>query len=253
MKITMPRFRSIRKDIRAVSPAVSLVIITAATVVLVLVSGNYALQVLERQQAASEFDTVQKSLITFDDAVRDIAFDRGGSRSVAFTTKYGTLSLLPNNELIDIDMSIGSDSASYSLPVATVKYALPSTLVTFGDGYQDYVLGSEVCVVSSAVDGVGRILAEQQSGFLSLALDYRVRVTEEGPAVAISGDLVTYVDIIVINMTTTTAQHLNANYDLVAKNVGIILILKPIIYNLKIGKYKKSLLELFCQPVISKR
>ena len=44
-----------------------MVIITAVTAILVLVSGNYAYQVLERQQGASEFDAVRKSFLAFED------------------------------------------------------------------------------------------------------------------------------------------------------------------------------------------
>ena len=49
--------QSLRKNRKAASPAVSAVIITAATVVLVIVSSLYALQVLTRQEAQAEFIT----------------------------------------------------------------------------------------------------------------------------------------------------------------------------------------------------
>ena len=220
MKITeKPRLHSIRKNRRAASPAVSMVIITAATIVLVLVSSNYAMQVLERQQAASEFDTVKKSLIAFDDSVRDIAWDRGASRSVRFTTRYGTLALVPDSETLTI--SVPEHGISQSLSVGTVKYAIPSELVTFGEGYENYVLGNDAVLVSSTTDSFGRILAEQQAGSLSLSLDYRVRVTHEGPAMSINSKLVTYVDILLIKMVVLSPQYLNADYDLVARNIGV--------------------------------
>jgi hypothetical protein len=213
------RFRSIRKNKRAGSPAVSMVIITAATVVLVLISGTYALQVLERQQAASEFDTTQRSFLAFDDAVRDIAFDRGGSRSVRFTTKYGTLALLPNNESMFINVE--QYGFNHTVDVASVEYSIPSELVTFGQGYKKYILGDETTVVTSSGDRSGRVLTEQQSGLLSLALDYRVRITTEGPPITVNSQLVTYIDIVVIRMNTTNTHYLNGDYDLIARNVGI--------------------------------
>ena len=133
MKVTeKTQFRSIRKNRRAASPAVSMVIITAATVVLVLVSGTYALQVLERQQAASEFDTVQKSILAFDDAVRDIAWDRGASRSIRFTTNYGTMRILSNNKSINI--KVQGTPLNYNFTTAVVKYSMQDIYASFGSG-----------------------------------------------------------------------------------------------------------------------
>ncbi len=212
---------SLRKDRRGASPAVSMVVITAATVVLVLVSGNYALQVLERQRGSNEFDTVQKSLLTFDDALRDIAFDRGGSRSVRFTTNYGYLELLPNSESLTVSAAEFPLLNFSTVKMGVVKYNIPTSYVTFGNGYSRYVLGNSSVAVSSATDSFGRLLASQQSGFLSLTLDYRVRVTREGPSTSISGSLVNYVDILVVRMNMSRPLSLIADFDLVARNLDI--------------------------------
>ncbi len=53
-RLKEPPFKAIRGNKKATSPAVSAVIITAVTVVLVLVAGTYAQQILERQRGNSE-------------------------------------------------------------------------------------------------------------------------------------------------------------------------------------------------------
>jgi hypothetical protein len=191
-----------------------MVIITAATVVLVLVSASFALQVLERQRASAEFDIMIKSILAFDDAVRDIAWDRNGSRSVRFTTNYGSLALLPNNKSLSI--SVDEYPVSYSLSTGVVRYSIPSTYVTFGNEYESFILGNENAVVSSVTDSYGQVLAKQQFGVLSLTLNYRVRVMQQGPFA-----LANYVDILVIRLNCTSLRYLTGDFDLVARNVGI--------------------------------
>lgn len=209
--------RHIIKNRRAASPAVSMVIITAATVVLVLVSGSYALQVLQRQQAASEFDTVQKSILAFDDAVRDIAWDRGGSRTVRFTTNYGNMRLMSSNKSFEIS----AEGFSYSFATAVVKYYMPSWYFTLGNGYSSYILGNESTVVSSLTDSFGQVLVKQEPGFASIALNYRVRVSREGPSTLVGSTYINYVDILVIRLNCTNLSVGSGDFDLVARNVGL--------------------------------
>jgi hypothetical protein len=191
-----------------------MVIITAATVVLVLVSGSFALQTLERQRASAEFDIVTKSILAFDDAVRDIAWDRNGSRSVRFTTFYGTLEGLPNNKSLSI--SVDEYPISYSMSTDVIQYSIPNAYVSFGNGYESFVLGNENSVVSSVTDSYGQVLTKEQFGVLSLTLNYRVRVMQQGPFA-----LANYVDILVIRLNCTNLEILSGDFDLVARNVGI--------------------------------
>ncbi len=221
MKITKGvQFRSIRHSRRAASPAVSMVIITAATVVLVLVSGTYAFQVLERQQAVSEFDTIQKSMLAFDDAVRDIAWDRGGSRSIRFTVRYGLMRLHPENKTISV--GVDGTNLNYQYKSAVVKYYMADSYSSLGSEYGSYILGDSKTVVSSITDSIGQVFVAQEAGFASIALSYRVRVSSEGPAVTINGSQkLNYVDIILIKLSSVNSAIGSSDFDLVAKNVGV--------------------------------
>jgi hypothetical protein len=200
-----------------------MVIITAATVVLVLVSANYALQVLTRQQGTNEYDTVKKSLLTFDDAFRDIAFDRGGSRSVRFTTNYGYMELVPDNETLTISIKEpGITGVQFSsIEMGAIKYHMPTSYVTYGYGYSSYVLGNDDVAVSSATDSLGRLYESQFSDSLTLGLDYRVRVTREGPSTIVGGGIVNYVDILLVRMNITKSLSLTGDFDLTAKNLDV--------------------------------
>ena len=206
--------KAFRKDKRGASPAISMVIITAATVVLVMISGSYGFLILERQKASAEFDVVAKSFLTLDDAVKDIAWDRGGSRSVRFTTSYGAVALLPDNKSLEIQ--VAEYNVSYKLSTGVVKYSIPTSYISFGDGYSSFMAGSDSSVISSTADSFSQLLANQESGYLTLTLNYRVRVTEEGPYPRAN-----YVDILVIRLDCISLPYLTGEFDLVARNVAV--------------------------------
>ena len=220
--------RNLRRNRKAASPAVSMIVITAATVVLVLVSSLYALQVLSRQEAQAEFSTVQNSVLAFDDALRDIAWDRGGSRSVRFATKFGNMLLIDAGDSaksFEISASgfNGTDESLrlYELSTAVVKYQMPYDYGISGtESY--YILGNESVVVSRITDSLGQALVKQESGFSSITLNYRVRVSEEGYTELLgTNTTISYVDIFIIRLNCNSSVIGVGDFDLVCKNVGL--------------------------------
>ena len=209
--------KTFRKDKRGASPAISMVIITAATVVLVMISGSYGFLILERQKASAEFDVVAKSFLTLDDAIKDIAWDRGGSRSVRFTTSYGAVALLPDSKFSQIQ--VAEYPVTYNLSTGVVKYTVPTNYISFGNGYSSFMTGTDSSVVSSTADSFSQLVANQESGYLTLSLNYRIRVTEEGPY-----PLANYVDILMIRLNCTRLPYLTGEFDIVARNVAVTTI-----------------------------
>ena len=211
-----PPFCSRIKSKGAAAPAISMVIITAITVVLVLVAGTYANQVLAQQRAAAEFDVVQNSILAFDDAVRDIAWDRGASRSVRFTTDYGIVRLFSSNKTFEITTS----EFSKTITTGTVKYLMLSNYLSLGNGYSSYILGDDSPVVSSISDSVGQALVKQEGGFVSIGLNYRILVNREGPSIMVGSTSIDYVTIMVIMLNCTNSS-IDGDFELVAKNMGL--------------------------------
>ena len=205
---------------RAMSPAVSMVIITASTIVMVLIASIYAYQVLERQRGASEFDAVKKSFIAFDDAVHDVALDKRGSRSARFTVSYGVLKLVPNALFLSINVD-DYPNVNYNDTVGYVRYEIPTDYVNLGSGYKEYILGDNKTVVTSITEDLCCALIEQESESVHLTLYYRVRIM--GPTtVQVNGSTVNYVEILVVKLTAARfSAFKEADFDLTAKNVGI--------------------------------
>ena len=212
-------YNRLRKNKKAASPAISMVIITAITVVLVLVTGNYAYQVLERQQGASEFEIVKKSILVFDDAVRDVAWDLGGSRSARFTVNYGQLRLVPAGMLV-VNASVGDNYISENVSTAFIRYSISNRYVNLGHGYPAYLFGNASHIVTSTVDSFGRALIEQTSGWVDITLGYRVRVMRTS-VVKVGNNTVNYVNILMIKITVLGSSTYIGDFDLAARNTGI--------------------------------
>ena len=217
-----------------VSYTISAVIITVTTITLVLVASSYAYQILEQQRGAAEFEVAQKSILAFDDAVRDVAWDLKGSRSARFTVEYGQLELMPNDAVRGLRLVVNVTdvypngtvvypNASYFSTTGYVKYSISTKYVTFGNGYQSYILGNNKTVATKGTESFGRALIEQESSWVNIILNYRVRAMKTS-MVNVGGQQVSYVDIWIIKMKITSWSTYIGNLDLTARSSNITTI-----------------------------
>jgi hypothetical protein len=213
--------KSFRKDRKAASTAVSAIVITAVSVVLILVSSLYALQVLTTQQAKAEFEGIQTSFLVFDDAVRDIAWDLDASRSVRMATQFGHMRLIDSAKSFEIRNTL---EPLYSFTTAVVKYQMPSGYGASGDVPPPaYILGDNRLVVSKLTESSGQALLIQESEQTSITLSYRVKVSER-ESIVIGSRTVNYVDIFVVRLKCETSNIPAGEFDLVCRNVGLTTI-----------------------------
>ena len=212
---------------RAVSYTVSAILITAVTVALVLVAFFYAYQVLDRQRGMSEFEIAQKSILAFNDALENVAWKPGAVRSTRFTVQYGYLQLIPNNNSITIRATVNGgwqplSNGTFPGSTGIIKYWLSTDYVTYGSNYESYILGNSSSIVSSSTDTYGRSAIRQQTGWVTISLDYRVR-TMRTAVIDVGGVQTNYVDIWVIKlpMLVSSAWSYIHDFDLQAKTLSV--------------------------------
>ncbi len=191
-------------------------IITAATIVMVLVSSTYAYSALQRQQASSEFDAMQKSFQTFDDTVRDVAWNRASARTTHFTADYGFLEFVgPYN--LSINAQVGSQNIAFTPDVQTsvVRYNLSTSYLTFGNNYQNYLIGDSRAILDEPTQPAGQLVVAQKNAWINVNLAYRVRVMIEN-----SSDC-SYVDVLVTKLYCDSAGTNGGDFDLLARNTQV--------------------------------
>lgn len=213
------RYKEFTSNTRAASYAISAVIITATTIVLVLVSSSYAYQILDQQRGVSEFDIAQKSMLSFDDALRDIAWSIKGSRSARFTLDYGQLMLFPNDEAngLPLTVTVENTDINYSTHTGFVKYAIPTRYVTYGDNnYSSYILGDSRTIVDEGTEPQGCLLIKQESDYITQTLSYRVKAMETS-SITVDDQKVSYVDVWIIVLKMDKQTFVSGDLDLVAR------------------------------------
>lgn len=211
----------------AVSYTVSAIIMTATTVALVLVAFFYAYQVLDKQRGMSEFEVAKKSILAFDDALENVAWKPGATRSTRFTADYGYVQLLPNANSMSISAIVDGQlkplsNGTYPGSTAVIKYWLSTNFVSFEPNYESYILGNSSSVISSSTDPYGRSAIRQQAGWVTISLDYRVR-TMRTAVIKVNGVDTNYVDIWVIRVSTvvSTAWSYVHDFDLLARTMSV--------------------------------
>jgi len=217
--------RRLIKDKKAASPAISMVIITAATVMLVLVAGSFATIVLDRQQAETEFNAIQKSILALDDAIRDVAWKNGASRSVRFTTSKGSFQAVSPTRSVEINFG---ENSLYSYDTSVIKYAMSDSYIALARE-ESYIIGDADPAVSSVSDSLAQVLLAHESGYAIISLGYRIRISNEGIANVIIGGTTTavnYVNIYITELSSPDFSVSNGPFDLVARNRGALTVTK---------------------------
>ena len=208
-------------------------IMTAVTVALVLAAFVYAYQMLEQQRGVSEWEIARKSILAYNDALENVAWKPGATRSTRFTAQYGYLQLIPNANSITVSATVNGvaqplSDATYPGMTGTIKYWLSTEYVTFGPDYESYILGNSSSLISSSSDSYGRAVINQQPGMVSMTLDYRVRAMRTS-VIDVGGVQTNYVDIWVIklSMPIPSAWSYVNKFDLQAKTLSVTTVSHP--------------------------
>lgn len=78
-----------RKDKRAISPAISTVILTSAIVVLILITVVFANNFLSARMAENEFSAMEQFMQTVGLQIDDVAWTIGRTQTIRYASRYG--------------------------------------------------------------------------------------------------------------------------------------------------------------------
>jgi len=133
----------LRKDNRAISPAISTVILTSAVVVLLLVTVVFANNFLSARMAENEFSAVKQFMQTVGLQVDDVAWTVGRTQTIRYASKYGQV----NFESLALNYTIYVNNgttylylANYS--VGVLLFNMPVTKYSLGNNYYERLFPS---------------------------------------------------------------------------------------------------------------
>jgi hypothetical protein len=133
--------RSLRKDNRAVSPAISTVILTSAVIVMILVAMGFANNFLNVRMAENEFSTNKQFMYTTGIQIDDIAWTIGRTQTVRYSSQYGNMKFLSPavNYTFEINTAIGWETL-FSNTTGMILFNMPVGVYSISNNYFERIM-----------------------------------------------------------------------------------------------------------------
>jgi hypothetical protein len=129
--------RSLQKDRRAVSPAISTVILTSAVVVMILVAMTYANTFLDARMAENEFSANKQFMLTTGLQIDDIAWTIGRTQTVRYSSDYGSVKY--ETLALEYTFEVSSDGVAWDTlftnSTGMILFNIPASTYSLGNNY----------------------------------------------------------------------------------------------------------------------
>jgi hypothetical protein len=135
---------SLKKDKRAISPAISTVILTSAVVTLLLITIVFANNFLDARLAENEFSAMKQFAQTLGLQIDDVAWTIGRTQTIRYASKYGQVNFESLGLTYTIYVNKGAGYtylANYSAGI--ILFNMPVSKYTLGNNYHEHILPSD--------------------------------------------------------------------------------------------------------------
>jgi hypothetical protein len=156
---------SLRRCRKAVSPAISSVIVTAVIVMLVTVALTFASNTLLYRIAESEFNSAKQSMTTLGLQIDDVAWIIGRSETVRFSSRYGDTAFRPAlTYSVYINTTTATNQLLYSNVTGIVSFEMATKHHSMGGDYFEMISPSTSMdfLVTGASEPVSRVFVVEK-------------------------------------------------------------------------------------------
>lgn len=135
-----------RRSSKAVSPAISTVVLTGTMVALLSVAVVFVNNRLWTSVAEGDFSSAKQFMQTIGLQIDDVAWTMGRKATVRYTSTYGALRLLPSalNYTVYVKQGSGSYQFFASHTVGAILFDLPISKFSLYDGYYELIYPASV-------------------------------------------------------------------------------------------------------------
>jgi hypothetical protein len=135
--------KSLRRNGRAVSPALSSIILTSAVIVMVLVAMFFANNFLQSTLSQNDYKANKQFMLTEGLQIDDIAWTIGRTQTSIFSSRYGTVSFEPVAITYVFEVKIGGTWQTIgNYTSGIVMFNIPTSIFTLGNGYFERIFPS---------------------------------------------------------------------------------------------------------------
>lgn len=128
------KLHKLRRDEKAVSPAISTVILTSVIVVLLLVTIVFANNFLNARMAENEFSAMKQFMQTLGLQIDDVAWTIGRTQTIRYASKYGQV----NFESVALNYTVYVKEGTEYVPILTNT----TGIILFNMAISKYSLGN---------------------------------------------------------------------------------------------------------------
>ena len=135
---------SLRRDSRAVSPAISMVILTSAVIVLLLVTIAFANNFLDARMAENDFSAMEQFMQTVGLQIDDVAWIIGRTQTIRYASKFGQVAF----ESVALNYTVYVDKGGgyvylISNRTGVLLFNMPIVKYSIGNNYYESIFPSD--------------------------------------------------------------------------------------------------------------
>jgi hypothetical protein len=167
--------KELRSDRRAITPAISTIILTSAVIIMVLVAMVFANNFMNSTLSQNEYKSNKQFMLTEGLQIDDVAWTIGRTQTSTFSSKYGTVSFEPTVLSYTFEVKVGGSwqlLGNYSTGIA--MFSMPTTIFSLGNGYFELVFPSNQSFLQEgSTSPVSQVFVSQKNS-LGRGSDLRV-------------------------------------------------------------------------------
>jgi hypothetical protein len=131
--------RRLRRDERAISPAISTVVLTSAVVVLLLVTVTFANNFLDARMAENEFSATKQFMQTVGLQIDDVAWTIGRTQTIRYASRFGQV----NFESLALNYAVYvNDVYLVNYSTGILLYNMPISRYSVSNNYSERIFPS---------------------------------------------------------------------------------------------------------------
>jgi len=211
----------LRRDKRAVSPAISSVILTSVIVMILVVTIAYANNYLNARMAENEFSAMKQFMQTVGLQIDDVAWIIGRTQTIRYTSMFGNV----NFESLALNYCVYVNGSVYVANYSTgiLLFNMPVTRYSLGNSYQERIFPSSRSFLQMGTSApVSHIfivekLPMNDGNYIRLVVAPSIRVLNS--TISTGGETKSYFKFFLPILSSGTHPYLSQSVTLMGKNV----------------------------------
>jgi len=138
LKFKLPLHTALRRNKKAVSPAISTVILTSTIVIFLLVTIVFANNFLNARIAENEFSAMKQFMQTVGLQIDDVAWIPENTRTIRYASKFGQVNYLDKA----LNYTVHLDGTCWNFTTGIILFNMPISIYCITNGYYESVFPS---------------------------------------------------------------------------------------------------------------